>query len=642
MVEGRLSLEPEVQKIFQSIDGGRNFLLSGGAGSGKTYSLVSTIRQVIAENPTAKVACMTYTNAAVKEIEERVNHKNLNVSTIHDFLWDNIKHFQKELKEAIISLANNEEVSRISIDEANPIPTNYFDLLPDGIQYKEFVRLREGIISHDELLIVANYLFEKYSKLSSIVKDKYKFIFIDEYQDTSKAVVDIFLTHFKKSERKNIIGFFGDAMQSIYDDGIRNLDEYKGDGIETVNEIPKKQNRRNPRLVIDLANKLRTDGITQEPSNDPNAPNMTEGVVKQGTVLFLHSSDGDISKVEKFLKEKFDWDFDNSKETKELNLTHNLIADKAGFRTLMDIYDRDHILSFRDRIKKYIKDNDITNDFSENTFGEVIQILQLGKSGRDLNAVSPTNSMKPFIDNNTELYDYAKSLNYSEFSKMYVDKDQLLDDKKQDEDDENKKGSKRDNLIKHLFKIQNNIFLYKNKKYNEFLRATDYRFQITSIAKKKELKENIENLVNVGEKTIEDVINDANEKGICVIDDKFIDFKEKKEYLYNRVKDVKFSEFQKLYEYLEGQTPFSTQHKTKGTEFENVLVILDNGGWNNYNFGNLFLGIGSASVLDRTQKIFYVCCTRTKENLAVYFHNPDAQVIAKANLWFGNDNVIEI
>ncbi len=642
MVEEKLSLEPEVQQIFQSIDDGRNFLLSGGAGSGKTYSLVSVIRQVIAENPTSKVACMTYTNAAVKEIEERVNHKNLNVSTIHDFLWDNIKHFQKELKEAIISLANKEDDSRISIDEANPIPENYFDILPDGIQYKEFVRLREGIISHDELLIVANYLFEKYPKLSSIVKDKYKFIFIDEYQDTSKAVVDIFLTHFKKSERKNIIGFFGDAMQSIYDDGIGNLNEYKGDDADTVNEVPKKQNRRNPQLVIDLANKLRTDGIAQEPSTDPNAPNMVEGVVKQGTVLFLHSTDGDISKVEKFLEENYGWDFNNSKETKELNLTHNLIADKAGFRTLMDIYDRDQILKFKDRIKKYIKDNGIITDFSENTFGEVIQILQQGKSGRELNAVSPTNTMRNFIDGNAELYNSATSLRYSEFSKMYVDKDQLLDDKKQDEDDENKKGSKRDNLIKHLFKIQNNISLYQKKKYNEFLRATDYRFQVTSIAKKKELKENIESLVNVGDKTIEGIINDANEKGICMIDDKLIDFKEKKEYLYNRVKDVKFSEFQKLYEYLEGQTPFSTQHKTKGTEFDNVLVILNNGGWNNYNFGNLFLETDPASVLDRTQKIFYVCCTRAKENLAVFFHNPDAQVIAKAKVWFGDNNVIKI
>lgn len=638
MVEGRLSLEPEVQQIFQSIDDGRNFLLSGGAGSGKTYSLVSVIRQVIAENPTAKVACMTYTNSAVKEIEERVNHKNLNVSTIHDFLWDNIKHFQKELKEAIISLANNEDVNRISIDEANPIPENYFDILTDGIQYREFVRLREGIISHDELLIIANYLFERYPKLSSIVKDKYKFIFIDEYQDTSKAVVDTFLTHFQKSERTNIIGFFGDAMQSIYDDGIGNLDEYKGD--DTVNEVPKKQNRRNPQLVIDLANKLRTDGIIQEPSTDPNAPNMVEGLVKQGTVLFLHSTDGDIGKVEKFLEENYNWNFKNSKETKELNLTHNLIADKAGFRTLMDIYDRDHILSFRDRIKKYIKDNGNTTDFSENTFGEVIQILQQGKRGQNLNAVSPTNTMQAFIDSNADLYAYAKSLNYSEFSKMYIDKDQLLDDKKQDEGDENKKGSKRDNLIRHLFKIQTNIFLYKSKKYNEFLRATDYRFRITSIASKRTLKENIDNLVNVGDKTIDEVIADAHEKGICMIDDKLVDFKDRKEYLYNRVKNVKFSEFQKLYEYLEGQTPFSTQHKTKGTEFDNILVILDNGGWNNYSFSNLFLETGSASVLDRTQKIFYVCCTRAKENLAVFFHNPDAQVVVKAKEWFGKDNVI--
>ncbi|MGV0833724.1 UvrD-helicase domain-containing protein [Empedobacter brevis] len=642
MAEGRLNLEPEVQEIFQSIDNGRNFLLSGGAGSGKTYSLVSVIRQAIAENPTAKVACMTYTNAAVKEIEERVNHKNLNVSTIHDFLWDSIKHFQKELKEALISLANNDEVTKISIEEVNPVPDDYYAVLPDGVQYKEFVRIREGIISHDELLTVANYLFEKYPKLSSIVKDKYKFIFIDEYQDTNKAVVETFLTHFKKSERKNIVGFFGDAMQSIYEDGIGNLDDYKGEDAEKVNEIPKKQNRRNPKLIIDLANKLRTDGITQEPSADPKAPNMAGGVIKQGTVLFLHSTDGNINKVEEFLAANYAWDFNNSKETKELNLTHNLIAGKAGFRTLMDIYDRDHVLSYRDRIKKYIKDNNVANDFSENTFGEVIEVLQQGKSGRDLNAVRPTNTMQIFIDGNAELYNYAKSLKFLEFSKMNVDKDQLLDDKKQDEDDENKKGSKRDNLIKHLFKIQNNISLYQNKKYNEFLRATDYHFKITNIASKKALKENIESLVNVGDNTIEQVINDANEKRICLIDDKLIAFKENKEYLYNRVKDVKFSEFQKLYEYLEGQTPFSTQHKTKGAEFDNVLVILDNGGWNNYNFGNLFLETGSATVLDRTQKIFYVCCTRAKENLAVFFHNPDAQVIAKAKEWFGDANVIDI
>ena len=271
MVEGRLALEPEVQEIFQCIDDKQNFLLSGGAGSGKTYSLVQVIRQVIAENPTAKLACMTYTNAAVKEIEGRVNHDNLNVSTIHDFLWDNIKHFQKELKLAIIALANDDD-AKISINEEDTIPDDYYSNLEKGIQYKEYLKLKEGIISHDELLIIANFLFKNHSKLSTIVKDKYPFIFIDEYQDTSKDVIEILLNHFKKSRKQNCVGFFGDTMQSIYDDGVGSLDEYKGDTTDTVREIKKPQNRRNPFKVIQLANRLRTDGITQEPSTDKNAP----------------------------------------------------------------------------------------------------------------------------------------------------------------------------------------------------------------------------------------------------------------------------------------------------------------------------------------------------------------------------------
>lgn len=641
MVEGRLTLEPEVQEIFHCIDNKRNFLLSGGAGSGKTYSLVQVIRQTIAENPTSKVACMTYTNAAVKEIEERVNHKNLNVSTIHDFLWDNIKHFQEELKSAIVTLANDDE-AKISIDEENHIPPNYFDDLKKGIQYKEYLKLKEGIISHDELLIIANYLFKIYPKLCTIVKDKYQFIFIDEYQDTNKVVVDIFLNHFKKSEKNNVIGFFGDAMQSIYDDGIGNLDEYKGDEADQVKEVKKVQNRRSPKKVIDLANRLRTDGIIQEASTDESAPNMIAGQVKDGNILFIHSSIGGISAVKSYLTENHGWNFNNAEETKELNLTHNLIADKAGFRLLMDIYDKDLILSYRDRIKKYIRDKSITTDFSEKTFGEVINILADGKSGRELNAVKPTNSMQTFIDNNPKLYQAALNYKYAVLSKIYINKDQLLDDKKQDEDDENKKGSKRDNLIKHLFKIQNNIVLYKTGRFNEFLRATDYRNKIINIADKRALKSNIESLINVEAKTIEEVINDANEKGICLIDDKLDDFRTRVEYLYNRVKVVQFSEFQKLYNYLEGKTPFSTQHKTKGTEFNNVLVILDNGGWNNYNFENLFLNAGTESVLRRSQKIFYVCCTRAKENLAVFYHDPSPQVIVKATEWFGVDNVIPI
>lgn len=130
---------------------------------------------------------------------------------------------------------------------------------------------------------------------------------------------------------------------------------------------------------------------------------------------------------------------------------------------------------------------------------------------------------------------------------------------------------------------------------------------------------------------------------ICLIDEKLERFKLEKAYVYDRVKTIKYSEFQKLYEYLEGKTPFSTQHKTKGAEFDNVLVVLDNGGWNNYNFESVFIDNGkSDTVKSRSLKIFYVCCTRTKENLAIFYHMPSVNVITKAKEWFGEDNVIKL
>lgn len=646
MAEERLinEFEDEFHQIMKLVSDGENFLLSGGAGSGKTYSLVQVIKQVIADFPTANVACMTYTNAAVREIEERVNHKNLNVSTIHDFLWDNIKHFQKELKQTLIALLNDEEVQQIKIDDIVNVPSNYYDnrTEPLSIQYKEYLKLKDGIISHDEVLLVSAYMFHKYPKLCDIVKDKYKFIFIDEYQDTHSEVVKILLEYFSRTPKKCIVGFFGDAMQAIYDNGIGDIDLYKGDNDGQVKEVKKVQNRRNPKAVITLANRLRTDGITQEPSNDTSAPNMVDGIPKEGNILFLYSENDDISIIKRFLSEHYAWNFNDINETKELNLTHNLIADKAGFRSLMDIYDKDLILAFNKRIKNYIKENNILLDFSEKTFGEVIDILQQGKSGKELKKIQPTPTMQLFIDANPDLYSFALNYNFDKLSKIYLDKDQLLDDKKQSDDDDKKKGSKRDNLIRHLFKIQRNIELYKNRQYNDFLRETDYPL-IRTIADKRILRDNIESLINVGNKTIEEIINDAHEMHICLIDEKLERFKLEKEYVYNRVKSIKFFEFQKLYEYLEGKTPFSTQHKTKGAEFDNVLVVLDNGGWNNYNFESVFVDNGkSETIKSRSLKIFYVCCTRAKENLAVFYHKPSVNVIAKAQEWFGEDNVIRL
>ncbi|WP_336733829.1 UvrD-helicase domain-containing protein [Chryseobacterium sp. VD8] len=629
MVKERLDIQdqPEVLSIFEHIDNGHNFLLSGGAGSGKTYSLVSVIRQVIKENPTIKIACMTYTNSAVKEIEDRVNHKNLKVSTIHDFLWDNIKNFQPELKSTLIQLAKEDGITGIVLN--NPEEVLSGDI---KIQYKEYIRLREGIISHDEVLTLSEHMFAKYPKLCDILKDKFKFIFIDEYQDTNEQVIRIFLDHLRVSKKESIIGLFGDAMQSIYDDGIGNINSYLEENY--VKEVVKNQNRRNPKKIYELANKLRTDSVKQEHSSDLRAPNiLPDGNVKDGNILFLYSLEKDNEKIKDYLK-KLDqgWDFDNAKTTKELNLTHNLISAQAGFSTLMEIYGKDRIIEYKNKILKELKEKtDITIEDSD-TFGNVIEKIQTSK----------TPAITQFIDSNPLLYEKAKKYPFEIFKKIYIDTDILTDDKKQNENEENTKGSKRDNLVKHLFKIQDILRFYVDKNFPEFFRVMKRNgICITTIEDKRKFKRNIENLLTNQNTTIGEVINKADELEIVKKDDKIIEFITSSEYIYDRLKEVSYQEFIKLYNYLEGLTPFSTQHKTKGNEFDNVLVILDNGNWAKYNFNYLFTNrTDKASVLERTQKLFYVCCTRSKENLAVFFQNPSSQVIETAKSWF--DRIVNL
>lgn len=634
----------ELQDIMNHIHEGHDFLLSGGAGSGKTYTLVEVITQIIRDNPYSKIACVTYTNAAVREIENRVNHNNLHVSTIHDFLWSCIGNFQKELQLTVINLINEGVISR-GITDSLPLPLDYYTNReePATIQYQEHIQLSKGIISHDEVLVVAEYMFAHYKKLNDIIQKKYPFILIDEYQDTNEAVIKILLEHFKKSKNRSVVGFFGDSMQCIYDDGVGDIQDYVYPNGE-VYEVRKVQNRRNPRNVIDLANKVRTDGLVQQSSDDIKAPNMDQvtGELKPGVIRFLYTDNEnlDLAEVRSYLNRTEHWNSTPDSETKELNLTHNLISDKAGFGTLMEIHQGDKILDYRDRVKKFVNDNGV--DTEGLTFGQVLDKLeQLYPESKDRKKFLPTEGMKPFIEAHPDLMAMVAKYEYHAFLKMYVDKDQLIDDKKQNENEEAKKGSNRSGLIKYLYSIEESISLYEENAYAEFLRKTQLR--IKSVADKRILKEKITEICNSAELTIGEVIDIAQRNSLVGKDDVLEKYKLTNPYVFHRVSQVPYQEFRCLYQYLEGTTPFSTQHKTKGAEYDNVFVILDNGNWRNYNFEKLFTSEDlTNSVVKRTRKLFYVCCTRAKKNLAVYFKCPSQQVLEKALEWFGVDNLIKI
>ena len=82
----------------------------------------------------------------------------------------------------------SERINVIKSPTPGEIYSNEFE---NGIQYKEYVRISNGEISHDEVLLLAHRMFKKYPRLCDLLLDKFQFIFVDEYQDTSPLVIEI-------------------------------------------------------------------------------------------------------------------------------------------------------------------------------------------------------------------------------------------------------------------------------------------------------------------------------------------------------------------------------------------------------------------------------------------------------------------
>lgn len=604
-------VDATLTQIEECISGGKSFLLQGGAGSGKTYLLVETLNKIFENNPRANVACITFTKVAVNEIRERCSYDGLSVSTIHNFIWDVIKDYKNDLKIALIELVEKAVKGEkgISYSGNKKLDATYFS--DRTVTYEEWVDLENGVISHDEVLKLASYMFSKYEILGKIVSDKFDFIIVDEYQDTEEQIVEILL---KYIPRKTVVGFFGDSIQSIYEKGVGGLGDYITE--YDLKELVREGNRRCAVRVIGLINKIRNDGLRQIPAN--NNP--------EGSITFLYSTNSgrDIEEIREHEIFK-GWDFNNGKTTKELYLTHNLISRHARYDTLFKIYDRDPIIAHIRLIRHVLKDNpSLETGIVGRTFGEVL----------DQNLRNPSNLYKDFVSQNPTLIEWARTLAFDKLRKMYVDKDQLVEGGSEKKEN---RGDKKDDLIKHLTKIQTCLYFYDSGRVSEFTNSTD--FPIKSVTDKARLKVVMDNFRSKANLTIEDAIELANEEGIVKKDDKLARFSENSEYLYERIKQVAYEEFVNLYNTEQGHNPFSTQHSVKGSEYDNVFIVLDNGNWNQYNFKYLFENSGSSSVIERTRKMFYVCCSRAKSNLVVYFPDPTENTIAKANEWFGEENV---
>lgn len=373
VIDNKKSLD----KVLDCINDNKSFLLEAGAGSGKTWCLIESLKHILEKQSEAlltsnqQVVCITYTNVAKDEISERINNNPLVlVRTIHEFLWDVIRNYQTELKAVLLDYNNENSKNRI----------DGLETLIEGveIEYTQYSRKFEvGRITHDDVLELSSRIFQGYPKIRKIVSDKYPYIFVDEYQDTEKRTVDLLVNDLLDSSTKNIvIGFFGDSMQKIYNQGIGVI---KSDKLEN---ITREDNFRCSVKVIDLLNKIRPS-LVQKPSG--------ENVV--GEASFFYGSDisdaGKYAKVIERLKTVKGWNFD-PKKTKVLMLTHRGIASKLDYLNLLNLYQnhysfgREMLYEKEERFADlfFKKMERLASLYKEKRYGEFIELL--GQEGFQL------------------------------------------------------------------------------------------------------------------------------------------------------------------------------------------------------------------------------------------------------------------
>lgn len=364
-------------EIVAALNNRKNFKVEAGAGAGKTYSLVQSLRYILDKKPRylprehQRVACLTYTRVARDEIKARTDgNPAIFAETLHGFLWEMIRPYQKALMH---SLQNSEkwEKYRTGNEDISGLKIEY-DLGVRGI-HKDRITLH-----HEDIPAFAIEIFA-YEKFRLLLADRFPVIFIDEYQDTPAGLAEAFLAGHEKDRISPIIGFFGDHWQKIYDKTCGTIDH------PSLISISKKANFRSDKAIVNFLNKQRP--------NLPQAPQQDAG---EGTVTIYHSNSWPGDRLAKqfsgqispdAIKECLHWlqscspssrwaQFLNNPRV--LMLTHASIANELGYSSLVNVFRyNSSFVNKENPVIEYLVDviEPAIEAFSERRFGELFQLL---------------------------------------------------------------------------------------------------------------------------------------------------------------------------------------------------------------------------------------------------------------------------
>ena len=263
-------------------------IILAGAGSGKTRVLVSKVINLIENHhvPQGSIIMITFTNKAATEMKTRIKKYHLGfIGTFHSFcvrllriegqaigLKNNFLIYDDNDQIALVKLVIKKLnigkrytpayfLNRISGAKNMLIsPLRYLELFKDSISreialvYNEYQQelKKTGAVDFDDLIMSTVNLLGKNKDILSKYQDKYRYILVDEFQDTNYAQYVLTRMLGKKYQNVTIVGDFSQSIYSWRGAEIKNLEKFKND-FSKVETFYLEENYRSTQKILDFA-----------------------------------------------------------------------------------------------------------------------------------------------------------------------------------------------------------------------------------------------------------------------------------------------------------------------------------------------------------------------------------------------------
>jgi len=581
-------------EIKECIDENRSFSVISGAGSGKTQSLLTALSYIRDSRGSElrkrdqKILCITYTNRAVGVISSRLNFDDIfYVSTLHRFLWTVISRFSTDIRKTLIDHHIPAQIAKKQKDDnggtskkAASAREKIASLQEDIESLQEisdfyysdnstFSNYSKGQLSHDDIIAIAAHLISNNAILQKIMAQKYPYIFVDEAQDTFTEIVTA-LNTLCSAKDLPIVGYFGDPVQQIYD---KRAGDFSGP--EGFKLIKKEENFRCSKKVVNLLNAFRKD-IQQVSAGKASK---LEGSVEIRLVV-AEKPEGPRNR---YTDEQIDrasakfndilkiWDLHENEETKYLFLVRQMIAKRLGFATLQKLFTGLYAST------RAQEDYESGDHFLLKPFIKVISPLVIAHR---------TNNQKKVLDilrNSSPTF--------------------------------NPKGKNANKSLRKMRDLAKSLIEELTEKW-----SSNTIHEILLFCQENDIIEVSERLSQHLERSprYEEYNKDLHE----------ID---KEDWLVDEFFKMCSHEIEPYSDFINENTPYSTQHGVKGEEYKNVVVVYDDieAAWNLYSFTKMLVpelaGSPTEGQLDRSIRLAYVSFSRAVENLRILLFTADPE-----------------